>query len=87
MKVTLEPETDAEKEATETVTYSGLRTVGIVGAYEDLPPHKPMIYAHWGLDGYEMMALLPILNHKASEFQRKIDAARAYLAETVVDGN
>lgn len=85
MKVTLEPETEAEKKATKTVVFSGLQTVGIVGVRYTGPLNarirKPISYSYYGSDGYEMMELIPALSHRASEWQRKIDAEIAALAK------
>lgn len=85
MKVTLAPETEAEKKVTKTVAFSGLQTVGIVGVRYTGPLNarirKPISYSYYGSDGYEMMELIPALNHKASIWQQEIDAEIAALAK------
>lgn len=71
MKVTIEPETDAEKAATDGATYEGLASVAVIGlGYEAQMLRRPYRYSYGDLEDL-MREFLPM----AFDMGRAIHAA------------
>lgn len=70
MKVTIEPETDAEKAATKGATYAGLKSVAVIGLdYEGDLLRRPYRYSFGGLEDL-MREFLPMAFDMGNEIQR-----------------
>lgn len=76
MKVTIAPETEAEKKTTKGATYVGLASLAVIGiTYEGDVIRTPMSYAYTGTDIHELRRELPVLDYHLILHQLRKDTA------------
>lgn len=83
MKITIEPETDDERQRVKPVAFVGIRNVAVIGVtYKEGGARVPLTHVHGNL--LDIMRELPVLQYHLSRHQMMIDAAHAKQSHRIV---